>query len=258
MSRPVSRPTSDPGAPAPVSGGLSGRRVLVTGASSGIGAAVARAVAAAGGRPALLARRREPLEELAADLDAVAVPADVTDLAEVRSAVERAAEDLGGLDAVVNAAGLARPGLVATADPAAWRAMLEVNVLGLLQVTQAAVGHLRAAGRGDVVNLSSMSGRRVASAQMGVYAGTKAAVHQLSEGLRLELAPDRIRVTVVAPGLVDTPIFEGLEDDTSIRLRTRAREVGLTAEHVATRIVEVLAAPPEVVHVEVAMLGIGQ
>jgi NADP-dependent 3-hydroxy acid dehydrogenase YdfG len=172
-------------------GELEGRRVLVTGASSGIGEATARAIAAAGGRVALLARRADQLEELAEELDGVAVPADVTDPQATRAAIERSAEQLDGLDGLVNAAGLAEPGTVVDGDPASWRRMFDVNVLGLLHATQAAVPHLRAAGRGDVVNLSSMSGRRVGSVEMAIYAASKAAVHTISEGMRRELQPDR-------------------------------------------------------------------
>jgi NADP-dependent 3-hydroxy acid dehydrogenase YdfG len=237
---------------------LEGRRVLVTGASSGIGAETARAVAAAGGRVALLARREAPLRDLADRLDGVAVPADVVDVEATRVSVDRAAEELDGLDAVVNVAGLVRPGTVADGDPADWRSMFEVNVLGLLHVTQAAVPHLRAAGRGDVVNVSSMSGRRVGSTEMATYAASKAAVHTLSEGLRRELRPDRIRVAVLAPGLVDTPIFEGLEGETAGRLRDATSTKGLPVAVVADAIVRMLAAPPDVVHVELALLSLDQ
>jgi NADP-dependent 3-hydroxy acid dehydrogenase YdfG len=237
---------------------LAGRHVLVTGASSGIGAATARALRGAGARVALLARRTGRLEELAAELDGVAVPADVADPIAVREAVDRAADGLGGLDGVINAAGLARPGDVADADPDGWRAMFDVNVLGVLHVTQAAIPHLRAAGRGDVVNVSSMSGRRVGSTEMAVYSATKAAVHTLSEGLRRELRPDRIRVAVVAPGFVDTPIFDGQEGEAAERLQRGTSQQGLPVEAVADTIVRILADPPEVVHVEVAMLSLDQ
>lgn len=239
---------------------LEGRRVLVTGASSGIGLATARAIASAGGRVALLARRHEVIAAEAGRLDGVAVPADVTDVAVVRRAVDRAAEVLGGLDGVVNAAGVLRPGDVGASDPSDWRLMMEVNVLGVLTVTQAALPHLRAAAGGsaaDVVNVSSMNGRRLSRSSLGVYAATKAAVHMASEGLRRELADDGVRVTVVAPGLVATDLF-ATDDDTSASLRDRAGEVGLTPEVVGRSIVGVLGAPRGVVHVEVALLGLGQ
>ncbi len=238
-------------------GRLHGRRVLITGASSGIGAATARAIVAAGGRVALLARRPEPVQELATELDGAAVPADVTDVDGVGAAVEEAASQLGGLDGLVNAAGAMRAGRIADTDPAAWRLMFDVNVLGLLHVTQAAIPHLRRDG-GDVVNISSMSGRRVGSVEMAAYAASKAAVHTVSEGLRRELSDDGVRVTVVAPGVVDTDLFGDRDDETTSRLRDKARTEGLGAVDVASAIVGVLLAPPHVVHVEVAMLSIHQ
>jgi NADP-dependent 3-hydroxy acid dehydrogenase YdfG len=239
-------------------GELTGRRILVTGASSGIGAATGRALAAAGAQVALLARRHEPLAHLAHEIGGVAVPADVTDVLACRTAIDGAAEQLGGLDGVVNAAGVVFPGSVADADPDGWRAMVEVNLLGVLHVTQACIPHLRASGRGDVVNVSSMSGRRVASAETGVYAATKAGLHALSEGLRRELTPDRIRVGVIAPGFVATPLYDDRTDAASAALRERAAREGLDVAAVADAIVRMVAAPPEVLHVEVALLSLDQ
>ncbi len=237
---------------------LAGRHVLVTGASSGIGQATARRLAAEGARVGVLARRGPELERLAEECDGVAVVCDVVDAEATRAAVDRVAEAIGALDGVVNAAGVVRPARVADADPGDVRRMLEVNVLGLVHVTQAAIPHLRARGRGDVVNLSSMSGRRLQTPEMGIYGATKAAVHTLSEGLRRELREDRVRVTTLAPGLVDTPIFEGLEDPVSQRLRDAAPRAGLTAAEVAGSIADVLAAPEHLVHVEVALLSLDQ
>jgi clavulanate-9-aldehyde reducatase len=238
---------------------LRGRRVLITGASSGIGAATARTVAAAGAYVALLARRAERLRALADETGGVAVPADVTDRASVVAAVEAAAETCGGLDAVVNNAGVMRPGTIADADPDDWRSMLDVNVLGLLHVTQACIPHLRAAGGGNIVNLSSMSGRRLASATSTVYSATKFAVHTISDGLRRELHADRIRVSIIAPGFVETPLFTDL-DDTDLRaeMERKQAELGLTPEAVAAQVTHVLAAPPEVTVHEVALLSTDQ
>jgi NADP-dependent 3-hydroxy acid dehydrogenase YdfG len=237
---------------------LDGRRVLVTGASSGIGRATCLMLREQGARVAGLARREEVLEELSASTGVVAAAADVTDADAAGAAVRRAAEALDGLDGVVNAAGLVRPGAIADAEPADWRRMYEVNVLGLLHVTQATIPFLRAAGRGDVVNLSSMSGRRLHSPELGVYAASKASVHALSEALRRELRGDRVRVSVLAPGLVDTPIFDGLEDETATRLRSQAPASGLRPGDVAGAVADVLAAPEHLVHVEVAMLSLDQ
>lgn len=239
---------------------LTTRRVLVTGGSSGIGLAIATAIREAGGQVALLARRPDVLAEQARRIGGVAVSADVADVEAARHAVDRAAELLGGLDGVVNAAGALRPGLVGDTDPGDWRLMVEVNLLGLLTVTQAALPHLRAAAQhaaADVVNISSMSGRRLARPQMGVYAATKAAVQTASEGLRRELAPDGVRVSVLSPGLVATDLFDAPGDDLA-RLGERARQVGLAPEAVAAAVRHVLAAPRDVAHVEVAMIGLRQ
>lgn len=233
--------------------------MLVTGASSGIGAATARACAAAGAHVACLARRAERIRALARDVDGVAVPADVADEDSARAGVQRAADALGGLDAVVNNAGVMLLGRVADTPPEHWRRMLDVNVFGLLVVTQAALPHLRAAERGDVVNVSSMSGRRVANAAAGVYAGTKHAVHALSEGLRRELHPDGIRVSMVSPGFVDTEL--GAETaDGAVRERTERMQdtIGLSPDDVARQVVRILGEPPHVALHEVAVLPTAQ
>lgn len=241
-------------------GAVGGRRVLVTGASSGIGEAVAGAVVAAGGRVALLARRLDRLAALTDRLgtDAVAVACDITDEAAVPGAVDEAARRLGGLDAVVNSAGLFAAGPVADTDPASWRAMFEVNVLGLLAVTKAAVPHLRAGSAPAVVNISSMSGRRVPRASTGVYAATKFAVHALGEALRLQLASDGIRVTTVAPGLVDTDLAAGSDDPETDVFRARQGTEGLPPEAIADAVVHVLGTPAGVNVVEYAVMSIKQ
>lgn len=159
---------------------------------------------------------------------------------------------------MVNAAGVARPGPIATTSPSDWQLMLDVNVRGLLHVTQAALPSLVAAERADVVNVSSMSGRRIGSPEMAVYAASKAAVHALSEGLRREVADDRVRVSVIAPGFVRTGILDDQDSEAARRLGRKGQEVGLDPRRVADRIVEMLAAPADMVHVEVAMLSVEQ
>lgn len=241
--------------------GLDGRRVLVTGGSSGIGAATARAVVAQGGRVAVLARRTRELTTLATELGPAAVPltCDITADDQVREAVAGAADALGGLDAMVNAAGVFTVGPVADTDPGAWRVMYEVNVLGLLSVVRAAVPHLRAGTAPAVVNISSMCGRRVPDPMAGVYASTKFAVHALGEALRSQLAPDGIRVCTVAPGFVDTPITESWPDSKHTRaVRRRLSEDGLAPEAVADAVVHVLGRPAGVTVVEYAVLSVRQ
>lgn len=234
---------------------LTGRRILVTGASSGIGAATARALDAAGARVAVLARSSKLLEELAADLtDAHVAPADVTHEDTLVPAIDGAAETLGGLDGLVNAAGVAMTGGVRDGDPRDWRKMFDVNVLGLLASTRVCLPHLQEADVADVVNISSMSGRRVGGAAMAIYAGSKHAVHAISQGMSIELADTPVRVSILSPGYVDTPIFEGIDDEYRHRTSTK----GLRPEDVADQVVRTVGLPADVRLVEVAMMSTRQ
>ncbi len=238
---------------------LEGRRVLVTGASSGIGEATVRACAQAGATVALLARRTDRIVTLAEELGGLAVTADVTDPAGVIAAVERVADTLGGIDAVINNAGVLRTGSIAEQPVEEWREMLDTNVLGLLVVAQATISHLRAAGGGDMVLMGSMSGRRVPGATSGVYAGTKHAVHAIALSLRRELQPDGIRVSTIAPGFVATDIAESLPDpDRRKDLSAHVAALGIDPGHVARAVTRVLAEPPEVSVLEIAILPTAQ
>lgn len=184
------------------------RTAVVTGASSGIGAATARRLATAGFRVVLAARRKERVEALAAELteaghEAEAYPLDVTD----RAAVDAFAAALDRCDVLVNNAGGAlgtEP--VATADPADWRAMYEVNVVGVLNVTQALLPALTASGDGTVVVLSSTAGH-IAYEGGGGYVAAKHGSHAIAATLRLELCGDPVRVIEIAPGMVRTDEF---------------------------------------------------
>ena len=237
---------------------LDGRRVLVTGASSGIGEAIARGAADAGARVAVLARRADRLATLSREISGVAVPADVTDHDATAAAVHSAATGLGGLDAVVNAAGVMAVGSPATTEPAEWRAMFEVNVLGLLAVTAAAVPHLRRSTCGSIVNIGSMSGRRVPRSGSGIYAASKFAVHAATEALRMELAHDGIRVTTLAPGFVHSELADGWEDrEAAGRWKAGARQ-GLDPDRVGDAVVHLLALPPEVTVLEYAVQATNQ
>ncbi|MFE5124144.1 SDR family NAD(P)-dependent oxidoreductase [Streptomyces sp. NPDC056669] len=184
------------------------RTAVITGASSGIGAATARRLAAAGFRVILAARRKERVDTLAAELteaghQAEAYVLDVTD----RAAVESFAAALDRCDVLVNNAGGAigaEP--VATADPADWRAMYEVNVVGVLQVTQALLPALTASGDGTIVVLSSTAGH-VAYEGGGGYVAAKHGAHAIAATLRLELCGEPVRVIEIAPGMVRTDEF---------------------------------------------------
>ncbi|MGW5445759.1 SDR family NAD(P)-dependent oxidoreductase [Streptomyces asiaticus] len=184
------------------------RTAVITGASSGIGAATARRLAAAGFRVVLAARRKERIEALAAELaeaghQAEAYVLDVTD----RAAVESFAAGLDRCDILVNnAGGAVGAETVATADPADWRAMYEVNVVGVLQVTQALLPALTASGDGTIVVLSSTAGH-VAYEGGGGYVAAKHGSHAIAATLRLELCGEPVRVIEIAPGMVRTDEF---------------------------------------------------
>jgi NADP-dependent 3-hydroxy acid dehydrogenase YdfG len=238
-------------------GSLDGRRVVVTGASSGIGAALARAAAAEGERVGLLARRADRLSDLADEIGGASAAGDVTDPGAVTTAVDRLAAELGGLDALVSAAGTMHLGAVADTDPEVWREILAVNVVGHLAAARAALAHL---GEGSsIVSLSSMSGRRVPSAAGGVYAASKHAVHAVDETLRLEAGPRGVRVTTVAPGFVATDLMAADHDrDDVASFRARMHDEGLRPADVAAAVVHVLGLPPSVCVVEYALTSMRQ
>ena len=194
---------------------MTGRRALVVGASSGIGAAVARTLAGAGAHVVAAGRRLDRLEEVVARAEGLAgtvgvLELDVAEEASARAGVAEAARRLGGLDVVVNNAGIMLSSPVATADPAEWERMTRTNLLGTLHVSHAALPHL-VASRGTLVQTSSTSGR-TASAGSGVYAATKHGVNAFSEALRQEVAGQGVRVVLVEPGMVDTELASHLTD----------------------------------------------
>jgi NADP-dependent 3-hydroxy acid dehydrogenase YdfG len=189
---------------------LAGRVALVTGASSGIGEATARALAMAGAHVALAARRRERLDALAQELaktgvQVLVIAADLTQEAENRRIVAETEARFGRLDILVNNAGVMLLAPVEAANPADWRRMLELNVLGLMVSTQAALPGMRARGGGHVVNISSTAGR-LPNANISGYSASKFGVFAFSESLRKEVYKDGIRVSVIEPGVVATEL----------------------------------------------------
>jgi len=195
---------------------LAGTAALITGASSGIGAATARRLAQDGASVTLVARRRDRLQALAADIGkagatALAVEADITDRAQAEAAVQQAVQRFGRLDTLVNNAGLMLLGSIAGADPQEWDRMIAINAKGLLYTTRAALPHLLQAAQGgprrvaDIVNISSIAGR-VAWNGYGVYNFTKFGVKGFTESLRQEVTQRHVRVGVVEPGGVATEL----------------------------------------------------
>jgi NADP-dependent 3-hydroxy acid dehydrogenase YdfG len=218
---------------------------VVTGAGSGIGAATARGLAAVGYRVVLAGRRADRIEALAAEIGGTPYPLDVTD----RAAVDVFAASLDRVDVLVNNAGGALGAdPVATGDPADWRAMYEVNVLGVLHMTQALLPALRDSGDGTVLVLSSTAGF-VAYEGGGGYVAAKHGAHALAATLRLELCGEPIRVIEIAPGMVRTDGFA------LTRFRGDAEKAAavyagiaepLTAEDVADTVVWAVTRPSHV------------
>ena len=245
-----------------MAGPLEGRVALVTGASSGIGEATARALSAAGAAVALGARRVDRLERVAGELSGPALvrELDVSDEAHARSFVQAAHDELGGLHVLVNNAGVMLLGPVADAEVEDWRRMIDVNLLGLLYCTHAALPLIAASGGGDVVNVSSVAGRR-ADAGAAVYNMTKFGVHAFSEALRQEALHSGIRVTTVAPGLVETEL-QGHNRSPLVRnaLERTREQIGepLKADDVADAIVHAVTRPKHVCVNEVVVRPTGQ
>jgi NAD(P)-dependent dehydrogenase (short-subunit alcohol dehydrogenase family) len=190
------------------------RTVLVTGASSGIGRAVALAFAAAGARVALVARRRAALEEVArlADGETAVLLADVTNRDEVRDCFAAARARFGRIDVVVNNAGVLLPAAVTAITSADLDAMLRVNLFGALFVMQEAVPIMLAQGSGSIVNVASLAGRRGVT-PLGGYCASKFALIGLTEALRTELHDHPVHVGLVLPGVVDTPMADHVSHD---------------------------------------------
>jgi NADP-dependent 3-hydroxy acid dehydrogenase YdfG len=189
---------------------LAGKSVIVTGASSGIGASTARLLHAAGAHPVLAARRADRLTVLSKELDgALAVPTDVTDPAQVRDLVAAALDRHQRIDGLVNNAGVSVHGRLDQVDLAEFSQALQLNVVGLLAMTQAVLPTMRQQGFGRIVNISSGTTRR-ARVGVGAYASTKSAVNMLSAVLRQEVADDGIAVSLLLPSITATEFGDNM------------------------------------------------
>jgi NADP-dependent 3-hydroxy acid dehydrogenase YdfG len=212
---------------------LTGTVALVTGASSGIGEATATALAAEGAAVAIAARRGDRLEALAERIGSPGVlvlETDVTDETQARRAVERTVSEFGRLDTLINNAGVMLLGPIEGAPVEEWRRMVELNILGLLYTSHAALPHLlRAASDGprqvaDVVNVSSVAGR-VARSGSGVYNATKFGVGAFSESLRQEVTGRHVRVSVIEPGATATELTTHLRPEILESVRSRFGQI---------------------------------
>ena len=231
---------------------------VITGASSGIGAAAARALAADGHRVALLARRLDRITVLAAELGngALAIEADVTDRDALVAAANRVQREFGGADVLVNNAGIMLLGPFSAEQREDYRRMVEVNLLGAITATEVFLDQLKDGG-GDIVNISSVAGR-TARAGNGVYAATKWGLNGWSESLRKELRPD-VRVTVIEPGAVATELPTHITHaETRQDTEQLYSQIEVTAEDVAEVIAFALSRPRRLAIHELLLRPAGQ
>ena len=213
----MSDSTADPSAILPnPADALAGRRALVTGGGTGMGEAMAKALAALGVRVVVCGRRTEPLEETVEEIkaaggEAFSIPGDVANAKGCARLIEQSTDLLDGLDLLINNAGIARSGPFADLATEDVDAVIDIDLKGPIHLTQAALPHLRtsgAEGRGPAILNISSSVTQIAVPNYAVYAAAKAGLNTLTKCLALELAADRIRVNAICPGVVRTPIFE--------------------------------------------------
>lgn len=231
---------------------LSAKVAIITGASAGIGEATAIALAAAGVKVAIAARRGDRLDGLAQRIaaaggEALPIVADITDAAQIATLVEKTQATWGRIDILVNNAGIALGGTLANANPDDWQRMIDLNLVALMQTTHAVLPILQAQGAGHIVNVSSVAGRTV-RVGVGAYNVTKWGVNVFSEALRLELSAQNIRVTVIEPGMVNTEISQHTTDPQA-RQRSetlRASITPLESEDIAAAILYAVSQPARV------------
>lgn len=230
---------------------LQDKVALVTGASSGIGAATAEALAQAGASVVLAARRVDRLTELAERLAekgtrVLTVPLDVTDERACQESVARTVDELGGLDVLINNAGMMLLGQINGADTTDWTRMINTNLLGSMFMVHATLPHLLAR-KGTVVQVSSVAGR-VARQGSGGYNASKFGIGAFTESLRQEVTTQGVRVVLIEPGVVDTELREHITDQRAARaLAERIKDNhNLQSEDIANAILYVLEQPDHV------------
>jgi len=187
---------------------LAGRRIVVTGAASGIGRAIADLFSREGARVALLDIQADALATVAASTGGIALPVDLTDLPAIDSVIASAAAAMGGIDGIVNCAGIAGPTPLDTLEPAEWQRYLAIHLTAPYAIIRAALPHLRAAPSATIVNFASAQALHPAPGACA-YAAAKGGLITFSKAIAVELAP-AIRVNVIAPGLVNTPMAQHL------------------------------------------------
>lgn len=196
--------------------GLAGKVALVTGASSGIGEAAARSLAAAGAEVVVSARRAQKLDALVAEIGdnggkAAALAGDVSREEDAFSMIEDTIEKFGRIDILVNSAGIIDAGGLESLSIDQWQRVIDVNLMGTIYTCKAALPQMKAQGEGDIINISSTAGRRAAGL-MGAYSTSKFGLTGFTEGLRQEIGDHGVRVSIIEPGATETEVAEGISD----------------------------------------------
>jgi NADP-dependent 3-hydroxy acid dehydrogenase YdfG len=228
---------------------IQGKVVVITGASSGLGAATARYLSEQGAKVVLGARRVDRLESLAKELalpDGAVVQTDVTDSDQVKRLVDRAVALHGRVDVILNNAGLMPHSPLERGKIEDWNRMIDVNLKGVLYGVAAALPHMKAQKSGHIINVSSVAGHKVRPGG-AVYSATKAAVRVISEGLRQEVKPYNIRTTVISPGAVQTELPQSItEADVAKGIQDFYEVYAIPAENFAHIVAFAISQPSEV------------
>ncbi|WP_309090192.1 SDR family oxidoreductase [Phenylobacterium sp.] len=230
---------------------IAGKTIVITGASSGMGAAAARHLAGKGAAVVLGARRSDRIEAVAAEITqaggrAMAVTTDVTKAEDLRRLVEAAVETYGGIDVLINNAGVMPLSPLERLKIAEWDQMIDVNLKGVLYGVAAALPHMIEQKSGHIINLSSVAGHKLFGGS-AVYSATKFAVRALSEGLRQEVAAYNIRITIISPGAVKTELLDHItEKDVQQANQDYVAEVGVPAETFARLVAFAINEPADV------------
>jgi len=231
-----------------MSQGIENKIIVITGASSGLGAETARHLTKMGAKVVLGARRIERLEALAQELGLEAgaiVRTDVTQRAQVQALVDRAVELHGRIDVIINNAGLMPSSMLDKLKVDEWDRMIDVNIKGVLYGIAAVLPYMKEQKSGQIINVSSVAGHKVGPGG-AVYAGTKWAVRAISEGLRQEVKPWNIRTTIVSPGAVDTELTRTIPDEDVAKGMSKSYENAIPADAFARVVAFAISQPDDV------------
>ena len=222
--------------------------VVITGASSGLGEATARALAKNGAKLVLGARRMDRLKALSSELslgDKAAVQTDVSDYAQVKHLVDHAVKTHGRIDVILNNAGLMPLSPLDRLKIEDWDRMIDVNIKGVLYGIAAALPHMKAQKSGHIINVSSVAGHRVRPSST-VYSATKTAVRVISEGLRQEVTPFNIRTTIISPGAVSSELLESITEKDIVQNLAAVRDMAIPADSFASMVLFAMSQPDNV------------